>query len=177
MAAIADGNEAALRHVYDETRGRLLGLAQRLLGERSAAEEVLVDVYAQVWRSARSYDPARGAVELWLLTITRSRAIDRLRSNGTRRNRLTLIEEIDELTSERPSPMQQSESRESSSRVRVALQELPLEQRVAIEAAFFGGLSHSEVARALDSPLGTVKSRIRAGLITLRRTLASEHQG
>ncbi len=140
------------------------------MGYREAAEEALVDAYVRVWRSASSYDATKGRVYGWLATIARNRAIDLLRSRSQHETKhLAEFDAWEQLSSRGPCPRQRSEDRESARKVESAMRHLPSEQREAIEMAFLNGLSHSQVAEQLDTPLGTVKSRIRAGIHAIRR--------
>jgi RNA polymerase sigma-70 factor (ECF subfamily) len=176
MARVAGGEEGALSALYDATSHRVYGLALRILRIKEDAEEVTLDVYAQVWRSRVPHDPERGSVVKFLLMLARTRAVDLLRS----RSRRTQVEEkIDELT-EIADPQSTDLSfgdAIAARRLQVALATLPSAQRVAIEAAYFAGLSHSEVATALGQPLGTIKTRIRDGLTSLRRAMAVPEEG
>jgi RNA polymerase sigma-70 factor (ECF subfamily) len=160
----ANGEEAALAALYDATASLVNGLALRVLGDRGSAEEVTGDVYLQVWRQAVRYDGTRGAPLAWLLTLTRSRAIDRLRTGASQRARTAPIEAALRVA---------SAVRQRRQVVRSALTHLPAEQRRAIELAYFEGLSHSEIAATLGEPLGTVKTRVRLGMIRLRESLGS----
>jgi RNA polymerase sigma-70 factor (ECF subfamily) len=169
VTRMADGDEAALAALYQATSARVHGLALRILGARDAAEEVVVDVYAQAWRLAPSYDPSKGSVATWLCVQARTRAIDLRRSRGRHRALQPLEDGEVEPT---PDPSELSVRTESATNVRRALRALPREQRRLVEAAFFGGMTHSEIAEAFGQPLGTVKTRIRAGLAALRRALA-----
>ena len=173
LARISQGDEAALGVFYDATSARVFGLAIAILRNPSAAEEATLDVYSQVWRQAGRFDPAKGNATGWLLTLARSRAIDLLRSRSRTLDQEEALDGTFHLRDEDPGPERASLEAERARRVRAALAALPPEQRQAIEAAFFGGLSHSEVAAALGQPLGTIKTRIRTGLSALRRALAS----
>ncbi len=173
VSRMASGEEEALGSLYDATRGQVYGLALRILRDPHAAEEAVIDVYAQAWRQASRFEPRKGAVAAWLLTLARTRAIDLLRSRARHRDRERKLEEAPPALDSGPSPFEASGTTERAERVRGALRALPPEQRRAIEAAFFGALSHTEVARTLGEPLGTVKTRIRTGLHSLRRALAS----
>jgi len=168
----ARGEEAALAALYDRTAPLVHGLALRIVGNRGAAEEVTGDVYLQVWRQAARYDRARGAPLAWLLTLARSRAIDRVRVASQRHETEPLREAL-AVPSAAPDPEESSAVAERRRNVQGALARLAPEQRQAIELAYFGGLSHSEVAVKLGEPLGTVKTRIRLGMMRLRETLAS----
>lgn len=161
----------ALQTLYDETSRALYSLAYRVLSAREDAEEVIVDVYQQVWSSADRYDPKRGNVLSWLVVMTRNRAIDRVRQSNVRRSREIHIEEPVDRASESPAPETQTILEQQRVVVRRAMATLSKEQRDAIELAFFSGLSHSEVAEALGQPLGTVKTRIRVGMQKLRQAL------
>ena len=173
LAAAAGGDEGAFEELYRSTSARAFGLAVRMVRDRAVAEEVVLDAYAQLWRKAPQYDADRGPVIAWILLLVRSRAIDRLRFEALPTRAMLPVDEIEsERADAAPDPEASTLETERAQRVREALATLPRDQRVAIEAAFFGGLSHSEVAAALDAPLGTVKTRIRTGLLTLRRLLA-----
>ncbi len=171
LQGIREGRSESLGQLYDETCALLMGLAVRVLRDPADAEEVVLDVYQQVWRSAGTFDPTRGSVMGWLTMVTRSRAIDRLRSAGARRTRETPIEDKLDLPSDAPPPESQSIFAQEQQLVRRALEELDPDQREAIELAFFRGLTHVEVAEALGAPLGTIKTRIRSGMRKLREAL------
>src|SRR5262245_33921093 len=173
IARTARGEESALAALYDSTAALVNGLAMRILGDRGAAEEVTGDVYLQVWRQAVRYDQTRGAPLAWLLTLTRTRAIDRLRSNGSQRARTDPLRAAIVLPSTAPGPEEHSHLSQRRRFVQEALTGLPADQRQAIELAYFGGQSHSEIAATLGEPLGTVKTRIRLGMLRLRDALAA----
>jgi RNA polymerase sigma-70 factor (ECF subfamily) len=152
-------------------------LACSIVGEPADAEEVVADAFSQVWRSAAGFDPARGSVAAWLATITRTRALDLVRS---RKRRARVLEDAAVVTDEGEtlvlaptveSPDRGAELTETSAIVRRSLAELPAPQRRVIELAYFGGLSQSEIAAQLAEPLGTVKTRMRAGMEKLRQAL------
>ena len=170
----ARGEVAAFTEFYDATSRRVFGLARKILEDPSAAEEVTLEVYTYVWRNALRYDPERGSVTQWLLTVARSRALDQLRSKLRRGAREYPLEAVAGVQDPAPGPEAISGRAEQCVRVRRALASLPRAQREAIETAYWAGLSHTEVADALGQPLGTVKSRIRMGLNSLRRQLAEE---
>lgn len=171
LARIQDRDSAALQELYDESSRVLYGLAFRMLGDRADAEEVILDVYHQVWNSADRYDASRGSVWSWLTVMTRNRAIDRLRKSNLRRTRELPIEEPVDSATGMPEPERQSMFAQEQRLVRQAMAKLGKEQRQAIELAFFSGLSHSEVAETLGAPLGTIKTRIRVGIQNLRKAL------
>ena len=164
------GDEKALGRLYDATGPLVHGLVLRITRDPGAAEEVTGDVYLQAWRQAGRYDRSRGAPTTWLLTMARSRAIDRVRQGATtKRLAEPLGDEI--LVDDRQNPFQESAAREQRERVGAALDAIPPKQRQVIELAFYAGLSHVEIADQLEEPLGTVKTRIRQGMIKLAQLL------
>lgn len=182
VRAMAGRDAAALASLFDRFGPGLNGLALRIVGNPADAEEVVADAFAQAWRDAGRFDPARGSVAAWLVTMTRSRAFDLVRARG-RRGRLVdaAAQEasVDPVAMGRAptSPGLAAELAERAVQVRAALQELPDEQRTVLELAYFEGLSQSEIADRLETPLGTVKTRARLALGKLRdmlRPLAPE---
>ena len=171
LAGIARGDETSLDAFYAATHRWAYGLALKITGDPCQAEEVTLDVYVQVWRQAGSYSAQRGAPASWLLAIARSRAIDRLRASAARRRREGPWEEGFDTPSEGADPLTASAESERRRTVLSAIAALPPEQRRPIELAFLQGLSHSEIAGRLEEPLGTVKTRIRLGMMKLRETL------
>lgn len=169
---IAQGDQAALAALYDSTNRLAYGLILRVLGDASSAEEVLLDVYTQIWRQASNYDTSRGGPLAWLMTIARSRAIDRLRSGWQDRQRKEPLDLLNDRETEAASPEENTVAAERQKFVRTALSSLSPEQREVIELAYYGGLSHSEIAIKLNQPLGTVKTRTRLGMMKLREALA-----
>jgi RNA polymerase sigma-70 factor, ECF subfamily len=177
VAQVGAGDERALGELYDRYGGMAFSLACAIVVERADAEEVVADAFAQVWRSASGFEPARGSVPAWLATIVRTRALDLVRS---RKRRARVLEEAAVVTDEgetlvltptSESPDRSAEITEASTIVRKSLAELPPAQRRVIELAYFGGLSQSEIAAELSEPLGTVKTRMRAGMEKLRQAL------
>ncbi len=169
LIARIDGREAdALASLYDRHSARLMGLCQRILGDTGEAEEVLQEVFLWVWRSASRFDPSRGSVLAWLLVGARSRAIDRLRTRrpGARAG-LRSVETIPD-TASGEDVEADSASRQWESQCRSAIAELPEDQRRALELAYFDGLTHQEISERTGTPLGTVKTRVRLGLMKLR---------
>jgi len=169
---VATGDQSALATLYDTTNRLVYGLVLRVLGDVSSAEEVLLDVYTQVWRQAASYDANRGAPLAWLTTIARSRAIDRLRSGWQDQRRKESLDVLGDTPAGAASPEEMTVASERQKFVREALDSLTPEQREVIELAYYSGLSHSEIAAKLNQPLGTVKTRTRLGMMKLRETLA-----
>jgi RNA polymerase sigma-70 factor (ECF subfamily) len=171
IARIETRDADALALLYDRHAPRLLGLAQRILGDTGEAEEVLQEVFLHVWRAAATFDAARGPVLAWLLVATRSRAIDRLRSRRPAiRARVQSLEDAGEPAS-REDVESDAAGREWDSRCRAAIAGLPEDQRRALELAYFEGLTHQEIAEATGTPLGTIKTRIRLGLMKLRELI------
>ncbi|HZS08676.1 MAG TPA: sigma-70 family RNA polymerase sigma factor [Blastocatellia bacterium] len=171
IRGMARGDQSALSEFYDETSRLVFALALRMLNDRGAAEEVTLDVYWQVWRQAQKFDPARGTPLAWLMTIARSRAIDRLRSAAWTRHEKEPLEEARAVAADTHSPEDVAGLTETRQLIRRALDQLSPEQREVIEVAYFGGLSHQEIALKLGLPLGTVKTRIRSGMMKLRELL------
>jgi RNA polymerase sigma-70 factor (ECF subfamily) len=170
---IQKGNPDALARLYDTSAPLLFTLALRILGNAADAEEVLLDTFEQVWRTARSFDPTRGSVWQWLVLLTRSRALDRLRSLAGRRLREhSNASTQPEISSPAPLPEEAIAASQQQRRVRQALSALPPEQRKALEMAYFSGLTHTEIASALGVPLGTIKTRIRIAMDKLRIALS-----
>ena len=170
MERAAGGDQSAMAQLYDASSARVFGLAMRVLGDRNSAEDAVVEVYAQAWRDASRFDAQRGNARAWLLTIARSRAIDILRSRR-REPPCDPLETANEVDSGGPGPEDQSSELQRRNYVRAALENLHPEQREAIELAYFSDFSHSEIASKLGQPLGTIKSRIRSGMMVLRELL------
>ena len=147
-----------------------MGVALRVLRERADAEEVLQETFIEVWRRAREYAPSRGSVEAWLLTIARTRAIDRLRSRAAR-GRMAEAVSAEPAQAVPKLPDMLSATAEDAMRVQAALCALPVEQRMALELAYWEGLSQTEIATRTGQPLGTVKTRVRLALLKLARLL------
>jgi RNA polymerase sigma-70 factor (ECF subfamily) len=173
LAAMARGDKNALASLYDQLAGPLYSLAFRMLGDNGEAQDLVQDIFLQVWRSAATYEPGRGSVFSWMATLTRNRAIDRIRMRK-RRGEL-LGNAAPEL---QPSALGGEEDsagslwlREKSAAVHNALAELAPDQRQAIELAYFSGLTQQEIAAKLREPLGTIKARIRRGLLRLKDRL------
>jgi RNA polymerase sigma-70 factor (ECF subfamily) len=170
VGRLAAGDVDAAAELYDRHGARVFALARRILRNDGDAEDVVQEVFSQVWRSASRYDTTRGTVAGWLLVMARTRAIDRLRAR-----RITpearADAPLDSIPGNTVAPSDQVVSDEQAALVRRALEALPGEQRLALELAYFEGLTQSEIADRLATPLGTVKTRIRTALITLRGSL------
>ncbi len=172
MDAIAAGDRSALSRLFDRHGPVLLAVCRRVLNDADEADDVLVDVLYEVWARSDRFDPARGNPLTYLVTLARSRSIDRRRSLGARPPlRSDRSAELADRAASADGPFQHAQAGEQSTRVRRALADLDDDQRVALECAFFDGLSHTEVAAKLGKPLGTVKTSIRQGLIRLRQIL------
>ena len=170
LAASARGDEAAFARLYDQTSARVYGLVLRVIRDAAQSAEVTQDIYLELWRQSARFDPTKSALVPWLLMIAHRRAVDRVRSaqsSVVRDNRYA------ELNTERPydNVSEQVETSLEAQRVRKVMNDLTDAQREAVSLAYFGGYTHSEVAELLHIPLGTVKTRIRDGLIRLRDAL------
>lgn len=175
LHAIARGDETALAALYDRYDSILLGLLLRILHSRPEAEDVLQEVFLQVWRRAADFDETRGRGFTWLVTLARSRAIDRLRALESRGRAATAASrEASETVADASDDVLRSEQ---SVIVRAALAEIPEEQRHALMLAYYDGLTQSEIAARLKQPLGTVKTRMRSGMIKLRELLRGKLEG
>lgn len=176
MLRIAQGDQRAFETLYDHFSGILFATAYRVLNNQAAAEDVVQDTFIQIWQKAPQYDPAKGKPLTWAVTLTRNRSIDRLRSTQ-RRNRMQEDLQAESETFEQfdgRSSLDAISSAETSQRVRDAVNELPADMREAIELAFFGSLKQSEIAERLNTPLGTIKARIRRGMTKLQNMLDSD---
>ncbi len=168
IARIAAGDQSGLAQLYDASSALVFGLAMKVLADRTAAEEVTLDVFSQVWRQASMYDSGRGTPGSWLMMLARTRAIDRFRSGYLERGRQAPLDMAAELPGEAATPEQYSAGRERQRLVQEALASLATEQREAIALAYYWGLSQSEIADRLKLPLGTVKSHLKRAQDTLR---------
>jgi RNA polymerase sigma-70 factor (ECF subfamily) len=173
VRGMADGDDRALGALYDRWQGIVHGVVARILRQPNDIEDVVEETFWQAWRQASRFDPARGAVQTWLLTIARSRALDRARA--LRRRRESPIEGDDgEVVVQQVAPDDPGLDAEAAERRRVvtaALAQLPAEQREALELGYYGGLSQSEIAERTGQPLGTVKTRMRLAMQKLRSQL------
>jgi len=174
LARIAQGDREAFGRFYDAFAGLALGLIRRILRDPAASEEVLQEVFWQIWQEAARYDPHRGTPEAWVVMRAKTRAIDRLRA--IRRREKTFVAPVDEAVASAPDhPMENpGVVAERRGLVRSALAGLPEPQRRVVELAFFEGLTQSEIANRLGEPLGTVKTRARLALERLRSLMKRE---
>ena len=174
---MVEADETALGALYDRWVRSLYSLVLHLLKDPDEAEDVVEETFWQAWRKAGSYEPSKGAVSTWLLTIGRRKALDRLRAR--KRSREDLLGDdrsFADLPSSEPDPSLDAESVEMRENVRQALNGLPAEQREVLELGYFSGLSQSEIADVTGQPLGTVKTRMRLAMQKLREPL-SMHRG
>ena len=166
IARLVQRDESALAALYDRYSGMLSSLLNRILRDTQAAEEILQDIFFQLWRNATQFDASRGSLPGWLLVIARNRAISRLRRHNPASG-----EELLENTVVRPTTLETKVAQQQLiGKVKGALDRLPKEQRAAIELAYFEGLTHSEIAERTGDPLGTVKTRLRSAVETLKRS-------
>jgi RNA polymerase sigma-70 factor (ECF subfamily) len=177
IARIGRSDQTAFSASYDRLSGPLYSLALKMLGDASDAQDALQEVFLQIWSRAGTYDPKKSSVFSWAVLLTRSRAIDRLRARerrlrvvvGSTADAATLAEATNASTVETAADT--ADKNDEAAHVRSLLNNLPLEQRQAIDLAFFGHRTHHEIAAELGQPLGTIKARIRRGLLKLREQL------
>jgi RNA polymerase sigma-70 factor (ECF subfamily) len=176
LERMARGDHDGLAELYDRHGRVVYSLALRILRDQGDAEDVVQEVFAQAWRQASRYASGRGSVVAWLINLTRSRAIDRLRGRRSRPEPIADDRRALELPDLAP-PADEALARSGqAAQIRAAVDQLSLLQRVAIELAFYDGLTHVEIAERLELPLGTVKTRIRQGLLKLKDRLAGAVQ-
>lgn len=170
LLRIQQGDQRAFESLYRDQAGILLATILRLVRSRSLAEEVLQEIFLEVWTKAGAFDPDHGTGRAWLVTMCRRRAVDRIRSVQSQRDRDFAVgmKEVNELE---PDVQAQVLDQVEAVRLNTALRQLPAEQATAIAMAYYRGLSHSQIAAALDTPLGTIKTRIRDGMKRLRAHL------
>jgi RNA polymerase sigma-70 factor, ECF subfamily len=169
IASVALGDQAAFASLYDALSPSVFGVVKRVLRDPSQAEEVTQEVFVEIWRLATRFDAERGGVRTWALTIAHRRAVDRVRSEQSHRDRNMAVGAA---TLDVPgSPEDDAIDTDDRARARAAMDTLPAAQREALELAFYDGLTHVQIAERLDVALGTVKTRIRDGLIKLRTTM------
>ncbi len=172
MALVHDGDVRAFELVFDRHADVAFSLAYRMCGRHAMAEDIVQEAFVSLWRSGARYDPARGSVRSWVLRVVHYRAIDAFRRELTRETRSS--SDVEDLAERLPADVRvehEVQRRDDARQVRQALVALPADQRQVIELAFFGGLTHSQIAALLDLPPGTVKGRMRLGLSKLRLQL------
>ena len=168
LALISRGDTRAFEIIYERHCRPAFSLAHRLCSDRATAEEITQDAFLALWRSARSYDAARGSCRTWILVIVRHRAIDALRREGRHARRRASDDGLEERVRAPQSTEGEVTRRDQGKEVQEALRELPAAQRRVIELAYFGGFSHAEIASLLGDPIGTIKGRMRLALTKLR---------
>lgn len=174
VRAIFERRTEALGELYDRYCGMLMALAQRILSNAADAEEVLQETFLQVWNQAARYDPGRSSVSTWLVLITRSRAIDRLRSRQVQQRTVTAVRQEKPSAHTSPAGVGNVLLQERRSRLQAEMKKLPVEQQQVLELAFFRGMTQSEIAEETDTPLGTVKTRTLLAMKKLRAALRDE---
>ena len=167
---VARGDQAAFGDLYDLTAPRVFGMVLRLVIDRAQCEEVTQEVFVEIWQSASRFDPNKGKAMTWVLTMARRRAIDRIRSSQAARDRDARIG-VRDFQAEYDDVAESAELRIEGKKVDAAMRELSDSQRQVISLAYYGGQSHSEIARELGVPIGTVKTRLRDGMIRLRTVM------
>lgn len=170
LTRVATGDREAFAALYDQTAPRLLGLVKRLLKDHAQSEEVTQEVFLEIWQQASRFDPNKGGAASWMLTMAHRRAVDRVRASQSSRDRDTKIG-IRDFDTDYDSVTEQVEIRIEHERVERALGRLTELQRQAVTLAYYGGYTHSEVSSMLHVPIGTVKTRLRDGMIRLRDEL------
>jgi RNA polymerase sigma-70 factor, ECF subfamily len=174
MGLVRDGEVQAFEVIFDRHAPAAFSLAYRMCGRRAAAEDIVQDAFLSLWRSGSGYDPRRGSVRSWVLSVVHNRAIDAFRRQGSRDRRDISDEGIAERLPAPDATDAEVERRDDARQVRTALDELPSDQRRVIELAYFGGLTHNQIAEMLDLPPGTVKGRMRLGLTKMRYVLGED---
>jgi RNA polymerase sigma-70 factor, ECF subfamily len=167
----ASRDESALATLYDESSAMVYSIAMSILKNEADAAEVVTEVYHKIWESAPLFNAQRGSAAAWIVTLARSRAIDRRRSRSAQMRVASVTDQIPDVMSLQPSPENAAMDNQSSRAVMRALEAIPPEQRRVLQLSFFAGLSHAEIAVLLGEPLGTVKTRIRLAVANLRQLL------
>ena len=164
-SSIRAGDESAMAELYDRYSSIVYAVAMRVLGDTAAAEDVLQEVFMQLWRNPTAFDASRGSLAPWLAVIARNRAVDVLRKRRPQ-------DDIEDVTlSIEPDLAAEADRSRVAAKVRTVLSQMPVPQRSALEMAYFEGYSHSEIAEKTGEPLGTIKTRIRTGLTLLRKAV------
>ncbi len=174
MQLVHDGDVRAFEVIFDRHSSAAFSLAYRMCGRRATAEDIVQDAFLSLWRSGSGYDPRRGSVRSWVLSVVHNRAVDAMRRLGAKAGLDVSDEGIAERLHAAETTDAEVERRDDARQVRTALDELPPDQRQVIELAYFGGFTHNQIAEMLDLPPGTVKGRMRLGLTKLRFFLGEE---
>jgi RNA polymerase sigma-70 factor, ECF subfamily len=168
ISSVRAGDQGAMAELYDRYSSIVYAVAMRVLGDTAASEDVLQDIFMQLWRSPGAFDASRGSLAPWLAVIARNRAVDTLRKRRPQ-------DDISDVTlSVQPDMAAEADRSRVSEKVRSVLKDMPAPQRSALEMAYFEGYSHSEISQKTGDPLGTVKTRIRAGLMVLRKAVEAK---
>lgn len=170
LERVAEGDQQAFSELYDQLSPRVFGLVKRLVRDQAQSEEVTQEIFLEIWQTATRFDPNKGAATTWILTMTHRRAVDRIRSSQSSRDRDIRIG-IRDHNPDYDHVSETIEVRLEHERVQKAMLRLTELQRQAVSLAYYGGYSHSEVAEMLSVPIGTVKTRLRDGMIRLRDEL------
>jgi len=170
LARVANGDQAAFAALYDQIAPRVLGLVRRLLRDHAQSEEVTQEIFLEIWQTATRYDSNKGGASTWIMTMAHRRAVDRVRASQASRDRDTRIG-IRDYDADYDNVSETVQTKIEHERVEKAMQRLTELQRQAVSLAYYGGYSHSEVATLLSVPIGTVKTRLRDGMIRLRDEL------
>ncbi len=176
LEKLSQGSQEAFALLYDRYGRIVFGVALHFVGDRETAEEITQDVFTSVWKKVHTYQADQSKVATWISRITRNRAIDELRRRGSRAEQRSVRWENGIGPAGAEDPADQAETALERQRVRAALASLPTEQREALAMAYFQGCTHSEIAEALGQPLGTVKTRIRMGMLKLRQLLGPQEE-
>ncbi len=174
MELVREGHARAFEIVFDRHCGAAFSLAYRMCGRQARAEDVVQEAFLSIWRSGARYDRARGSVRSWILSTVHNRAVDAIRHEVSKEGRNTGDEGLAERVPSGEHIDAEVQQRDDAHRVRIALHELPSDQRRVIELSYFGGFSHSQIAEILELPAGTVKGRMRLGLSKLRVSLSAD---
>jgi RNA polymerase sigma-70 factor (ECF subfamily) len=165
IAAIRAGSQNAMAELYDRYSSIVYAVAMRVLGDTAAAEDVLQDIFMHLWRNPGTFDASRGSLPPWLAVVARNRAVDALRKRRPQ-------SDIEDVTlSVEPDMAAEADRSRVAEKIRSALKDMPVGQRSALEMAYFEGFSHAEIAKKTGEPLGTIKTRIRAALMLLRKAV------
>jgi RNA polymerase sigma-70 factor, ECF subfamily len=168
MSRIAERDEQAFEQLYSEARAVVFGVALRIVGDYAEAEEVTIDVFLKTWEQAARFSPERGSVLTWLMVMTRSKALDRVRYRSSRLADWLALDDIQVAAPPGTGPDSMTEFELTAARISRVLANLPRTHREAVEMALYEGMSHSEIAERLGQPIGTVKSRIRSAITKIR---------
>ena len=171
MQLVQNGEVDAFEVIFDRHASAAFSLAYRMCGRRATAEDIVQDAFLSLWRSGSGYDPRRGSVRSWVLSVVHNRAVDAMRRVGSKAGRDVPDEGIADRLPAAERTDAEVERRDDARQLRTALDELPSDQRRVIELAYFGGFTHNQIAEMLDLPPGTVKGRMRLGLTKMRYVL------